>query len=183
MKFTHCPNPIFLASLFAFSSCSLSSSDYPASQCGVVERAPSSSQKEKQACLKAKMNADRRLFEIAIQSAADPGMEAKKSADQGDFRLIGYSMFVPGIFPAAYGVACRPAIAKQRNWSDRVRALYAASDVPPVSDQELANLMSQAKRHRAFGEKYNAALLADPRFPHRNTCRPVTRELEDEGSR
>jgi hypothetical protein len=122
------------------------------------------------------MNADRRLFEIATQSGGDPEVEAKKAADNGDFRLIGYSMLVPGIFPAAYGVACRPAIVSQ---GDRmVRAVYAASDVPPASDRERADRLNRGMRHRAFGEKFNAALLAHPRFPYRNTCRAVSRDLE-----
>lgn len=180
MKFASLIKPVFLAPLLALPSCFLSPSDYPASQCDILERSSSSSQSEKRACFEAKSKADRRLFENAIQSGSDPETEAKRSADHGDFRLIGYSMMVPGMFPAAYGIACRPAIVKQ---GDRmVRAVYAESDVPPVSDQEGTDRLTQAKRHRAFGEKYNAALLADPRFPYRETCRHVPRELEDEGS-
>ena len=78
-------------------------------------------------------------------------------------------MRVPGLFPAAYHVACSPPIVTQR---DRlVRAVYAGSDVPPLSRKEAQERTQRALRHKEFGGRYNTALLRDPRYPYHDLCR------------
>jgi hypothetical protein len=153
--------------------------DTLASRCAAIDRNPTSISGDVFSCRLERGESDRRLFERATNPDGDPVLEAKHAADAGDFRLMGYSMLVPGIFPAAYGVACRPSIVSQG--SRMVRALYAASDVPPVSEVEAANRRRVEEAHRRFGERYNATLMADIRSPFRKTCRAVSRDLETEG--
>lgn len=108
----------------------------------------------------------RRLIALALSGTGDPDAEARRSLDRGDFRLIGYSFLVPGIFPAAYGVECRPSVFER---PDLVGALFAANDVPENLEQERA----WEESFRRFGSRYNAIVLADPRFPHRQQCSAV----------
>jgi hypothetical protein len=178
---------IALVSLLAMPSASLGSErtqivkrvGAPESRCAKVDRSPRSSHTDVFECRVEREASDRLLFARATAANNDPVREAKDAADASDFRLIGYSMLVPGIFPAAYGVACKPSIVSQG--SRMVRALYAASDVPPISKAEAVNRQQIETRHRAFGEKYNAALIADKRSPYRKFCRVVSRDLETEG--
>lgn len=151
----------------------------PVSQCPAIDRNPASTPGEVWSCRLEREESDRRLFELAISQGGDPVLEAKRAADAGDFRLMGYSMLVPGTFPAAYGVACRPSIVSQG--IRMVRALYLASDVPPISEAEAAARGQAAKAHRWFGERYNATLMADIRSPYRKMCRTVARDRETEG--
>lgn len=130
-------------------------------------------------CRFARENSDRQLFERAISADGDPALEAKRSGDAGDFRFMGYSMLVPGEFPAAYGIACQPSIVSQG--VRMVRALYHASDVPPMSEADAANRARIEGRHRRFGEQYNATLFADLRSPYRKICRLVSRDREADG--
>ena len=153
--------------------------DARVSRCMAIDRDPASTPSEISSCRLEREVSDRRLLERAISQDGDPVVEAKRAADAGDFRLMGYSMLVPGIFPAAYGVACRPSIVSQG--MRMVRALYAASDVPPISDAEAADRRHIGDAHRKFGEKYNATLIADIRSPFRKICRTVPRDLETAG--
>ncbi len=157
----------------------LRSVDTPVSRCTAIDRDPASTPSEVSSCRLEREESDRRLFERATSLDGNPVVEAKRAADAGDFRLMGYSMLVPGIFPAAYGVACRPSIVSQG--IRVVRALYAASDVPPVSDAEAAARRHVEEAHRRFGEKYNATMIADIRSPFRKMCRTVPRDQETVG--
>ncbi len=178
---------VALISLLATPSASLASErrqtvkrvGAPEPRCAIVDRSPRSSHSDVFECRIEREASDRLLFARATSANNDPVREARDAADAGDFRLMGYSMLVPGIFPAAYGVACRPSIVSQG--SRMVRALYAASDVPPISKAEAVDRRHIEERHRAFGEKYNAALIADKRSPYRKVCRAVSRNLETEG--
>lgn len=147
-------------------------------RCAAVDRNPASDAGDVTSCRLERENSDRQLFERAIGADGDPVLEAKRSGDAGDFRFMGYSMLVPGIFPAAYGIACKPSIVSQG--SRMVRALYLASDVPPMSEADAADRSRIEGRHRWFGERYNAALIADVRSPYRKICRLVSRDREAE---
>lgn len=149
------------------------------SRCAAIDRNPASTPDEVSSCRLEREQSDRQLFAHAISQVGDPVLEAKRAADAGDFRLMGYSMLVPGIFPAAYGVACRPSIVSQG--MRMVRALYLASDVPPISEAEAADQRGTGEAHRRFGERYNATLIADIRSPFRKMCRTVAHDLETEG--
>lgn len=110
--------------------------------------------------------AARRLHKVAASGAGNPQVEARKSMDRGDFRFVGYLFMVPGGWPAAYGVQCHPAIATQ---PALVGAVFAASDIPESAPRE----RPREENFRRFGAAYNAVLLADPRFPHRDRCEAV----------
>lgn len=153
--------------------------DRPASRCAAIDRNPASTRDEVLSCRLEREGSDRRLFARAISPTGDPVLEAKRAANAGDFRLMGYSTLVPGMFPAAYGVACQPSIVSQQ--IRMVRALYLASDVPPISKAEAINRQQAREAHRSIGERYNATLIADIRSPFRKMCRVVARDLEIEG--
>ena len=114
---------------------------------------------------------DTRLFELAVAGRGDPEVEAANASASGDFRLFSYSLLVPGIFPAAYGVECRPPI---NDFPALSRATYAASDVPPVNETEAGGRARTSSNHATFGLRYNLTIVADPRFPYRDMCRPTT---------
>ncbi len=107
-----------------------------------------------------------RLHEVAASGRGDPRSEALQAMDRGDFRFVGYLFMVPGGWPAAYGVQCHPAVASQRAL---VGATWAASDVPDNARRE----RPREENFRRFGAAYNAVLLADPRFPHKDSCEAV----------
>ncbi|MGH6979537.1 MAG: hypothetical protein ACRED4_09630 [Brevundimonas sp.] len=106
------------------------------------------------------------LYAVAFSGSGDAEAEAKLSMDRGDFRFVGYSFMVPGSFPAAYGVQCEPSV-----WSQPalVGPMIAANDVPLNLEKDAAD----EANFRRFGAVYNATLLADPRFPHREMCSAV----------
>lgn len=175
---------ISLLAVYAISSLAKPTSaakriDTSVSGCTAVDSNATSTRNQVHSCELERGEDDRRLFELATSQKGDPILEAKRAADAGDFRLIGYSMIAPGIAPAAYGIACRPSIVSQG--TRMVRALYAASDVPPISEADADNRRRIEEAHRRFGERYNATLMADIRFPFRKMCRLVSRASETEG--
>ncbi len=151
----------------------------PEPRCANIDRNPGSSGEEVWKCRVERDASDKLLFAKAISGSADPVREARSAADAGDFRLMGYSMLVPGTFPAAYGISCRPSIVSQGY--RMVRALYVQSDVPPASKADFVSRIQNEKRHRAFGMRYNFTLINDNRSPFRSVCRVVPRSLEEEG--
>lgn len=148
-------------------------------QCAAVDRDPKSTFEAIYSCRLERIESDKLLWEHAMHDVVDPELEARRSADAGDFRFMGYSMLVPGTFPAAYSVSCKPSIVSQG--TRMVRALYLASDVPPITEDEGKSRELEKVRHRAFGERYNLALLGDPRSPYRKICVPSSRAGETEG--
>jgi hypothetical protein len=112
---------------------------------------------------------DDRLFKLATVGSGNPEHEAAIAAARGDFRFVGHSLLVPGIFPAAYGVECRPPINILKEALSR--ATYAGSDMPPVNETEAAERTRSSDNHATFGLRYNRALLADARFPYDDMCR------------
>lgn len=113
-----------------------------------------------------------RLFQIAGSDTGNPGREAKRAADADDFRFVGYSALVPGIVPAAYGVACRPDLSQDAQRAF-VGPIFAASDVPASAADHRTEAVAAANYSR-FGRAFNAALLADPRYPYRDICRAAS---------
>ena len=112
--------------------------------------------------------ADNRLFTVAASPNGDAISEARKAGKERDFRFVGYSMLVPGIFPAAYGIECRPSVVSQGQ--RLVRAVFAASDVPN-SREAAAVERALSGNFSRFGISYNKALLADPQYPYHDVCR------------
>jgi hypothetical protein len=111
---------------------------------------------------------DNAFFTLAISGTGDPVAEAKRALAAGDARFLGYSMLIPGIAPAAYGVECRPDLRLLRRAP--IRALFAGSDV--IGSPAAAEAERRAGENFArFGAAYNATLLADSLYAYRDICR------------
>jgi hypothetical protein len=117
-----------------------------------------------------RMELDREIFDRAEKGEASAAAEAAIAIKKGDFRFFAYSRIVPGIFPAAYGVECRPELVTQ-NAPGYFRGIFAASDVS--SDEVLRTERLFEQRYSAFATAYNRAVLKDARYPWRDICRAV----------
>ncbi|NIJ18358.1 hypothetical protein FHS95_000027 [Sphingomonas naasensis] len=157
---------ILAAMLALMAPCGCSPAKIPASVPGQRAENPSGPSAEREA--ETREAAARRLATVAASGRGDPIAEATRAASTGDFRFVGYSMLVPGLFPAAYGVICRPSVVSQ----DRrlVGPVFGASDVMG-SAEEMAKERATAENFDRFGKRYNAALLADRRYPYHDLCR------------
>lgn len=151
----------------------------PGHRCASVDRNAEASGEDVWECHVERDESDKQLFAKAVSAVNDPEREAQRAADAGDFRLMGYSMLVPGTFPAAYGIACNPTIVSQGY--RMVRALYVGSDMPPMSTAGSIFREQEQKRHRAFGIRYNFNILNDSRSPFRTICRFVPQNHESDG--
>lgn len=101
----------------------------------------------------------------ALASGARPDA-AKLAADaaaRGDFRLAAATT-PDGISLDLYNAQCR-ILGAPSAWSIRGLAY-----VPDLAAAEGRGADDPAT---AFGRSYNAALMADPRYPYRDICRPV----------
>ncbi|MFC6621124.1 ankyrin repeat domain-containing protein [Novosphingobium panipatense] len=90
--------------------------------------------------------------------------EAHKALDRGDYRLIAATT-PSGISTEAYGVQCR-VLGGLSPWSVR-----AVAFVPDGKIDE--GQMKPDDTVTGFGRRYNAAVLADPRYPYGDVCRAV----------
>lgn len=90
--------------------------------------------------------------------------EAHKALDSGDFRLIAATT-ASGISPEAYGVQCR-MLGGLSPWTVRAVAFVPEGKVEGGQQKPDDALTG-------FGRRYNAAMLADPRYPYADVCRAV----------
>ncbi|MEE4453712.1 ankyrin repeat domain-containing protein [Novosphingobium resinovorum] len=112
-----------------------------------------------------------RLSDITLRRRLKDGRanavaEAHKALDIGDFRLIAGTT-ASGISTEAYGVQCR-MLGGLSPWTVRAVAFVPEGKVaagPQVPDDTVTG----------FGRRYNAAMLADPRYPYADVCRAVDR--------
>ncbi|MFC0204142.1 ankyrin repeat domain-containing protein [Novosphingobium soli] len=88
--------------------------------------------------------------------------EAHKALDAGDFRLAAATTET-GITTEPYGVQCR-VLGGLSPWTVRALAFVAADKA--AADDELPD-----DKVMGFGRRYNAAMLADPRYPYADVCR------------
>lgn len=116
--------------------------------------------------------ADQVPFHQAIlKGILNAGQVAKSAADRGCFGLIATVSGIPSGIPYAPGVECRP---NQQLFIDgRLTLLFISPGTDAVSSDP-----AQRKRDdrafatdRAFALAYNAAVIADPRFPYADLCR------------
>lgn len=88
--------------------------------------------------------------------------EANDALDAGDYRLAAATT-ARGITTEPYGVQCR-VIGGLSPWS--VRALAFVADDTAKSDKQMPD-----DTVTGFGRRYNATMLADPRYPYADVCR------------
>lgn len=110
-----------------------------------------------------------RASDIALRrklkdGSANAVAEAHKALDSGDFRMIAGTT-ASGISTEAYGVQCR-VLGGLSPWTVRAVAFVPEGKVergPQIPDDTVTG----------FGRRYNAAMLADPRYPYADVCRAV----------
>lgn len=90
--------------------------------------------------------------------------EANKALDAGDFRLAGATT-ATGMSTEVYGVQCR-VLGGLAPWT--VRALAFVGDDTAAADKALPD-----DSVTGFGRRYNAAMLADARYPYADVCRAL----------
>lgn len=115
------------------------------------------------AMLAAMRKADESLRKALAGKAPDPIVAVEKAIGRGDFRLAAATT-PGGINTELYNAQCR-VLGGLQPWT--VRALAFVPDVAAAEGKGDANAVT------AFARAYNAALMAHPRYPYRDVCRPV----------
>jgi len=113
--------------------------------------------------LKSLRKSDDALRRALANGTANAVAAAHKALDRGDYRLAAATT-AEGISPEPYGVECR-VLGGLAPWT--VRALAFVADGEQPADEDLGGKVT------GFGRRYNAAMLADPRFPYADVCRAV----------
>lgn len=121
--------------------------------------------------LRADVDFQRKLRESDIllrrklaDNSANAVAEAHKALDMGDYRLVAATT-ATGIATEAYGVQCR-VLGGLTPWT--VRALAFVKEDTIAEGKQLPD-----DTVTGFGRRYNAAMLADPRYPYADVCRAV----------
>lgn len=119
------------------------------------------------AVLRAQREADEALRKTLESGTADAVGLARKAADAGDFRLAG-ALTEEGVSTSIYGTRCRlrGGVAPR---AVRVLAFIDGESAAPANTRHLA-------RAERFARGYNAAMLADARYPYADICRPFEGE-------
>ncbi|SFG10450.1 hypothetical protein SAMN05518801_107142 [Novosphingobium sp. CF614] len=99
------------------------------------------------------------------RSPPDPLAQARKAIDAGDYRLAAATT-PEGISTELYGAQCR-VLGGLEPWTVRALAF--------VPDEAAAMGKGPADKVTDFGRRYNAAVLADPRYPYADVCRELER--------
>ena len=110
---------------------------------------------------------DNALRKALAGGNANAVAEANQALDAGDYRLVAATT-ATGIATEPYGVQCR-VLGGLSPWTVRAIAFVEDDSVP---------LAAAAKQMpddsvTGFGRRYNAAMLADPRYPYADVCRAV----------
>ncbi|WP_275227476.1 ankyrin repeat domain-containing protein [Novosphingobium album (ex Liu et al. 2023)] len=116
--------------------------------------------------LKRQRLADEALRKALLAAGPDPAVEARKAVVAGDFRLAA-AMTMDAAHPRLYGAQCRIAGGLDP-WMARVIGVEGEDAADDRSGAERAH----QSRVASFGRRYNQALLADPRYPYSDVCRP-----------
>lgn len=101
---------------------------------------------------------------IGTGRAPEPKAAAADAAAAGDFRLAAVTS-PDGISTELYDAQCR-VLGGLAPWT--VRALAFTPDLAAAEGRGADDPVT------AFGRSYNAALMADPRYPYGDVCRPVS---------
>ncbi|MCJ2182697.1 ankyrin repeat domain-containing protein [Novosphingobium sp. 1949] len=125
-------------------------------QCGDFRARPAilAAMRDKDLHLRRRLSEHRKLDPVAL---------AHDAAGQGDFRLAAVTTR-NGISLELYNAQCR-VLGDPSPWS--VRALAFVPDLAAAEGKGEGDAVT------AFGRRYNAALMADPRYPYRDICRPI----------
>lgn len=107
--------------------------------------------------------ADESLRKALSVKAPDPRVAVERAIARGDFRLAAATT-PDGINTGLYNAQCR-LLGGLRPWT--VRALAFVPDVAAAEGKGDDDAVT------AFGRAYNAALMADARYPYRDVCRPA----------
>ncbi|GGB99805.1 hypothetical protein GCM10011494_17860 [Novosphingobium endophyticum] len=117
---------------------------------------------------------EQRLVDEALRKALladdpDPVAEAGKALEAGDFRLAG-ALTAGGVSTSIYGAQCRMrgGVASR---TVRVVAFIDETAADKPGPEHLA-------RAEKFARGYNAAVLADERYPYADVCRPFEGEVD-----
>ena len=130
----------------------------PVAQCGEDRADP--------AKLAAMREADEALRKALSGGARpDPVVEAGRALAARDFRLAAATT-PTGITTELYGAQCR-VLGGLEPWTVRALAF--------VPDEAAAMGRGPDDKVTDFGRRYNAAMLADPRYPYADVCREVDR--------
>lgn len=113
--------------------------------------------------LKALRRSDDVLRHALSEGEANAITEAHRALDAGDFRLAAATT-AKGISTEPYGAECR-VLGGLQPWTVRALAFLPEGDVP-ASDEMGSDVTS-------FGRRYNAVLMADPRYPYADICRAL----------
>lgn len=113
--------------------------------------------------LKVLRKADEAMRRALAGGSANAVAEAHKALDMGDYRLAAATT-AQGIATEPYGIECR-VIGGLAPWT--VRALAYLPDGTVPADEDIGGKVT------GFGRRYNAAMLADPRYPYADVCRAV----------
>lgn len=116
--------------------------------------------------LKAMRKSDAALIRaLAGRPGPDPVAAAHKALDAGDYRLAAATT-PDGVSTELYGAQCR-VLGGLKAWTVRALAF--------VPDEAAAMGKGPDDRITDFGRRYNAAVLADPRYPYADICRELDR--------
>lgn len=123
--------------------------------------------------LRKQRRADEALREALQKDGPDPVAEARKAVDAGDFRLVG-ALTAEGVSTSVYGAQCR------MHGGVASRAVRVVTFIDgPLGDDPGPVYRDKAEK---FARGYNAAMLADPRYPYGDICRPFEGKVgQDEG--
>lgn len=121
--------------------------------------------------LREQRRADVALRKTLLDGATDPAAEARKAVDGGDFRLVGV-LTASGVSTSVYGARCR----LRGGVASRAVRVVAFLDAESAEKRD-PDYLARAER---FGRGYNAALLADPRYPYADICRPFAGKADPE---
>lgn len=113
--------------------------------------------------LRAQRESDEALRNALRRGDADPAVLARNAAGTGDFRLAG-ALTEDGVSTSIYGAECRfrGGVAARS-----VRVVTFINDEP--ADGGDPEHLAKAEK---FARAYNAAMLADERYPYADICRP-----------
>ena len=117
--------------------------------------------------LHAQRDADKALRKALRKGAPDPVGLARRAADSGDFRLVG-ALTGEGVSTSIYGAQCR---LRGGVASRAVRILTFTGG--EADDPQEPGYRARAEK---FARTYNAAMLADERYPYADICRPLEGE-------
>ncbi|WP_404482257.1 ankyrin repeat domain-containing protein [Novosphingobium sp. BL-52-GroH] len=115
--------------------------------------------------LRKQRKGDESLRRKLAKGTANAVAEAHKALDAGDYRLAAATT-AQGITTEPYGVQCR-VLGGLSPWTVRALA-FVGDDAAAGAGKELPD-----DTVTGFGRRYNAAILADPRYPYADVCRAV----------